>query len=77
VNETAHAKPAAQAETLASASALKPDHSAPGLAAASAESAELNRAREIARRLGMINSEGQDFDIPAFMRRANDNANEA
>jgi cell division protein FtsZ len=35
------------------------------------ENSELNRAREIAKRLGMMNSEGQDFDVPAFMRRNN------
>jgi cell division protein FtsZ len=34
------------------------------------ESPELARAREIARRLGM-STEGQDFDVPAFMRRSN------
>jgi len=39
------------------------------------ESPELARAREIAKRLGMINTEGQDFDVPAFMRRSNENAN--
>lgn len=37
---------------------------------ANAESSDLARAREIARRLGMINTEGQDFDVPAFMRRS-------
>jgi cell division protein FtsZ len=39
------------------------------------ESAELARAREIAKRLGMVNNEGQDFDVPAFMRRSNENQN--
>ncbi len=33
------------------------------------DSPELARAREIARRLGMVGAEGQDFDVPAFMRR--------
>ncbi len=37
------------------------------------ESPELARAREIAKRLGMVAAEGQDFDVPAFMRRSNDN----
>ena len=46
-------------------------------AAAAAESPELVRAREIARRLGMVSSEGQDFDVPAFMRRNNDTSNNA
>jgi cell division protein FtsZ len=41
------------------------------------ESPELARAREIARRLGMTSSEGQDFDVPAFMRRSQDNTNNA
>jgi cell division protein FtsZ len=36
------------------------------------ENSELARAREIARRLGMTNPEGQDFDVPAFMRRSNE-----
>ncbi len=35
-------------------------------------SPELNRAREIAKRLGMVNPDGQDFDVPAFMRRNNE-----
>ena len=39
------------------------------------DSPELARAREIAKRLGMINSEGQDFDVPAFMRRNNEQNN--
>jgi cell division protein FtsZ len=33
---------------------------------------ELIRAREIAKRLGMLGSAGQDFDVPAFMRRSNE-----
>jgi cell division GTPase FtsZ len=41
------------------------------------ESNELTRAREIAKRLGMINTENQDFDVPAFMRRANEANNDA
>ena len=36
------------------------------------DSPELSRAREIAKRLGMMNTEGQDFDVPAFMRKNND-----
>jgi len=44
---------------------------------AGAESPELARAREIAKRLGMINQEGQDFDVPAFMRRGSENTNNA
>ncbi len=42
--------------------------------AANNDSPELARAREIARRLGMINTEGQDIDVPAFMRRSDSNA---
>jgi hypothetical protein len=42
-----------------------------------AESPELARAREIAKRLGMINQDGQDFDVPAFMRRGSENTNNA
>ena len=41
------------------------------------ESPELARAREIAKRLGTINTENQDFDVPAFMRRANEASNDA
>lgn len=41
-----------------------------------AVNSDLARAREIAKRLGMINTEGQDFDVPAFMRR-NDQSNNA
>jgi cell division protein FtsZ len=41
------------------------------------DSPELARAREIAKRLGMINTENQDFDVPAFMRRANEASNDA
>jgi hypothetical protein len=44
---------------------------------AGAESPELARAREIAKRLGMINQDGQDFDVPAFMRRGPENTNNA
>jgi cell division protein FtsZ len=44
---------------------------------AGAESPELARAREIAKRLGMINQDGQDFDVPAFMRRGSENTNNA
>ena len=42
-------------------------------------SPELNRAREIARRLGMISeaSEKQDIDVPAFMRRNTENSDNA
>jgi cell division protein FtsZ len=40
------------------------------------DSPELARAREIARRLGM-NTEGQDFDVPAFMRRSTEQNNNA
>ena len=40
------------------------------------DSPELARAREIAKRLGMINTENQDFDVPAFMRRANEASND-
>jgi cell division protein FtsZ len=40
------------------------------------DSPELARAREIAKRLGMINTENQDFDVPAFMRRANEANND-
>jgi cell division protein FtsZ len=36
------------------------------------ENSELARAREIAKRLGMVSSEGQDYDVPAFMRRSNE-----
>lgn len=39
------------------------------------ESPELARAREIAKRLGLINTEGQDIDVPAFMRRSHENSN--
>ena len=46
-------------------------------ASANGESPELARAREIAKRLGMINHEGQDFDVPAFMRRGQENTNNA
>ncbi len=42
------------------------------LAAAGNENSELARAREIAKRLGMVSSEGQDYDVPAFMRRSNE-----
>jgi cell division protein FtsZ len=42
-----------------------------------AVTSDLARAREIAKRLGMINTEGQDFDVPAFMRRSNDQSNNA
>jgi cell division GTPase FtsZ len=52
----------------------------PGTGAAhngGAESPELARAREIAKRLGMISQEGQDFDVPAFMRRSPENTNNA
>jgi cell division protein FtsZ len=41
------------------------------------ESPELARAREIAKRLGMINTEGQDIDVPAFMRRSTETPNNA
>ena len=44
---------------------------------AGAESPELARAREIAKRLGMLGQEGQDIDVPAFMRRGQDNTNNA
>ncbi len=49
----------------------------PAGASANAESPELARAREIARRLGMIQQDGQDFDVPAFMRRGQENTNNA
>ena len=39
------------------------------------ENSELARAREIAKRLGMVSTEGQDFDVPAFMRRSNESMN--
>lgn len=39
------------------------------------ESPELARAREIAKRLGLSSNENQDFDVPAFMRRSNENNN--
>jgi cell division protein FtsZ len=39
------------------------------------ENSELARAREIAKRLGMVSSEGQDYDVPAFMRRSNESNN--
>jgi hypothetical protein len=43
-----------------------------------ASSPELARAREIARRLGMISdSEKQDIDVPAFMRRNTENTDNA
>jgi cell division protein FtsZ len=42
------------------------------LSAAGNENSELARAREIAKRLGMVSSEGQDYDVPAFMRRSNE-----
>ena len=42
------------------------------LSAAGNETSELARAREIAKRLGMVSSEGQDYDVPAFMRRSNE-----
>jgi cell division protein FtsZ len=45
------------------------------LSAASNENSELARAREIAKRLGMVSSEGQDYDVPAFMRRSNESNN--
>jgi cell division protein FtsZ len=44
---------------------------------APAVTSDLARAREIAKRLGMINTEGQDFDVPAFMRRGNEQSNNA
>ncbi len=43
--------------------------------AAAAESPELIRAREIAKRLGLASNDGQDYDVPAFMRRAHENNN--
>ncbi len=45
------------------------------LSASSNENSELARAREIAKRLGMVSSEGQDYDVPAFMRRSNESNN--
>jgi cell division protein FtsZ len=42
------------------------------LSTAGNENSELARAREIAKRLGMVSSEGQDYDVPAFMRRSNE-----
>jgi hypothetical protein len=74
---TANAAPAAPA-----ANANAPVNPAGASASAEAEAtpavtSDLQRAREIAKRLGMINTEGQDFDVPAFMRRSNDNSNNA
>jgi cell division protein FtsZ len=45
------------------------------LSSAGNENSELARAREIAKRLGMVSSEGQDYDVPAFMRRSNESNN--
>jgi hypothetical protein len=54
-----------------------PSNSGNSAMGAGAESPELARAREIAKRLGMLGQEGQDIDVPAFMRRGQDNTNNA
>jgi hypothetical protein len=73
---------AAVANNNANANLANANNNNAGLTAANAnanngDSPELARAREIARRLGMINNENQDFDVPAFMRRANEAGNDA
>ena len=66
IAETSSAKANAETENHQAAAGLT-------TSAASNESPELMRAREIAKRLGLASSEGQDYDVPAFMRRAHEN----
>lgn len=75
-NTNGNGNNSANANTNGNAS-IQSNHGAGALTAAGNESPELARAREIARRLGMTSTEGQDFDVPAFMRRNQDNANNA
>ena len=78
MNESASEKSAAQTESMTAAAAVQQNA---GLTSNTgmnnSDSPELARAREIAKRLGMINTENQDFDVPAFMRRANEASNDA
>ncbi len=79
VNEASQAKTVASTELNQAATQLNAAsaNTAASVSPAAAESPELARAREIAKRLGMINQEGQDFDVPAFMRRNQENTNNA
>lgn len=65
-----NAQTAAQAQQQLAANQLANAESNAANNTANAESPELARAREIAKRLGMIqSSENQNFDVPAFLRR--------
>ena len=75
LNEVAQNKTAVEAESIAVVSAFQSNNVAatsPVAPSHYAESPELARAREIAKRLGTANSENQDFDVPAFMRRVSE-----
>ncbi|NDG83727.1 MAG: cell division protein FtsZ [Proteobacteria bacterium] len=79
---SAQLNPSIQAATQAApapvqAPIVAAPNTAPAGASANLESPELIRAREIAKRLGMVSQEGQDFDVPAFMRRNQENTNNA
>ena len=73
LNESSSAKVAAQSEQAQAVNAIADNQTQSNTQ--SSDSPELARAREIAKRLGMINTDGQDIDVPAFMRRSNDNNN--
>ena len=68
----AHELNASVATDTAHLNVNAPVNAQPVNTAATNESPELARAREIAKRLGMISTDGQDFDVPAFMRRGAD-----
>lgn len=61
----------------ANPASAQPSNESQSAAETPAVNSDLARAREIAKRLGMINTEGQDFDVPAFMRRGNEQSNNA
>ncbi|MBS1959622.1 MAG: cell division protein FtsZ [Bdellovibrionales bacterium] len=76
-NTAASAEAPVAASNPAGASA-NPETPAAAQEATPAVTSDLARAREIAKRLGMISTEGQDFDVPAFMRRSgSDQSNNA
>jgi cell division protein FtsZ len=68
----ANAAPANNSQGIGAVSENFNPQTVQNLSAAGNENSELARAREIAKRLGMVSSEGQDYDVPAFMRRSNE-----
>lgn len=69
-NASASAPAGANSAALENNSNNSTNNAANAEQATPAVTSDLARAREIAKRLGMINTEGQDFDVPAFMRRS-------